>query len=131
LVVRSSLDMRRGFDLLALDAEGTLSVKNGRTPRGVGAQALDTATWISELTLDDLAEFYARDHKGRRLKRHPATRAREVEVTPCTHAVRTRARAASNPGCQAARLQPTRQRQYAFTSYRDSVAALGERVCKN
>jgi hypothetical protein len=89
LVVRSSLDMGRGFDLLALDAEGTLSVKKGRTPREVVAQALDTATWISELTLDDLAELYARDHEGRRLKRHPATRAREVEVPPCIHAVRT------------------------------------------
>ena len=106
--------MRRGFDLLALDAEGTLSVKNGRTPREVVVQALNTATWISELTLDDLAEFYARDREGETLEeasRDTGARGRGVAMHSCSE----------DPGAGSlesevtSRSPPThRQRQCAF-----------------
>jgi hypothetical protein len=45
-----------------------IEVKKGRTPREVVAQALDYGYWLSELTLDDLAELYARDHEGKTLE---------------------------------------------------------------
>jgi len=54
-------------DLLAIDSDGMLyiiEVKKARTPRDVVAQALDYGYWISELTMDDIGEIYAKHHDG-------------------------------------------------------------------
>lgn len=54
------------IDLLAMDAEGNLSVielKRHRTPREVVAQALDYASWVQNLTYKEIADLY-KDHHG-------------------------------------------------------------------
>ena len=57
---------RSRIDLLCIDAEGDLVVvelKQGKTPREVAAQALDYASWVKDLTADDIeaiAERYGR-----------------------------------------------------------------------
>lgn len=50
------------IDVLAVDSEGHLHVlelKRDRTPRDVVAQTLDYATWVQDLTLDDVSSIYA------------------------------------------------------------------------
>ncbi|MBG0832560.1 DUF91 domain-containing protein [Planomonospora sp. ID67723] len=50
------------IDLLGIDAEGTLHVlelKRGRTPREVVAQILDYASWVKNLSHDDVLTIYA------------------------------------------------------------------------
>lgn len=52
-----------GFiDLLGIDGDGVLHVlelKRGRTPREVVAQILDYASWVKELSHDDVLAIYA------------------------------------------------------------------------
>ncbi len=51
------------IDLLALDPAGIVHVielKRDKTPREVVAQALDYASWVATLTLDDLQDIYRR-----------------------------------------------------------------------
>lgn len=58
-------------DLLAIDSDGMLyviEVKKARTPRDVVAQALDYGYWISDLTMDDVGEIYAKHHDGETLE---------------------------------------------------------------
>ena len=58
------------LDLLAMDSEGALyviEVKKDRTPREVVAQALDYGFWVSDLTLDQVAEIYAKHNNGQSL----------------------------------------------------------------
>lgn len=48
------------IDLLGMDSEGNVilfELKKGRTPRDVIAQALDYATWIKDLTYNDLTQI--------------------------------------------------------------------------
>ena len=55
------------IDLLAIDSEGTLAiieVKKARTPREVVAQTLDYGYWVAELTINEVAELYAKHHDG-------------------------------------------------------------------
>jgi hypothetical protein len=49
------------LDLLGIDVEGDLHVielKRDRTPRDVVAQALDYASWVRELSYEDLVDIY-------------------------------------------------------------------------
>jgi hypothetical protein len=57
--VRTSSGKR--LDLLGIDAEGDLHIielKRDRTPRDVVAQALDYASWVRDLTYDDITDLY-------------------------------------------------------------------------
>jgi hypothetical protein len=50
------------IDLLGIDSEGHLAIlelKRDRTPRDVVAQTLDYASWVQELTYDDIIKVYA------------------------------------------------------------------------
>jgi hypothetical protein len=50
------------IDLLAIDSEGHLALlelKKNKTPRDVIAQALDYASWIKDLTYEDIKNIYA------------------------------------------------------------------------
>lgn len=52
---------RNRLDLLGIDAEGDLHIielKRDKTPRDVVAQALDYASWVRDLTYDDIVEIY-------------------------------------------------------------------------
>lgn len=56
------------IDLLATDAEGNLSVielKRDRTPREVVAQVLDYASWVDDLSYDDITDIYEDQHPDR------------------------------------------------------------------
>lgn len=57
-----------GFiDVLGVDIDGRLHVlelKRDRTPREVVAQTLDYATWIQDLSLEDVATIYAEHNDG-------------------------------------------------------------------
>jgi hypothetical protein len=69
LIVGRQVITRLGtrLDLLAIDSEASLyviEVKKGRTPREVVAQALDYGYWLSDLTLEELADIYAEKHGG-------------------------------------------------------------------
>lgn len=58
------------IDLLAIAPDGALvliELKRDRTPREVVAQALDYASWVSELTADRIAQIYRRFSNGDRL----------------------------------------------------------------
>ena len=55
------------IDLLAMDAEGNLSVielKKHRTPREVVAQLLDYASWVQTLSYEDIAGIYTDCNMG-------------------------------------------------------------------
>jgi hypothetical protein len=55
------------IDLLCIDGEGTLyviEVKKARTPREVVAQALDYGFWIDQVSIDEIADLYAKHHEG-------------------------------------------------------------------
>ncbi len=50
------------IDLLAIDSEGHLAIlelKRDRTPREVVAQALDYASWVQNLTYDEIKQIYS------------------------------------------------------------------------
>src|ERR671925_344537 len=49
-------------DLLAIDSEGHLAIlelKRDRTPREVVAQSLDYASWVQDLTYDEIKKIYS------------------------------------------------------------------------
>lgn len=61
-------DHGKEVDILAIDVEGTLSIielKRDRTPREVVAQALDYASWVQDLSYDDVARIYKDKNNGR------------------------------------------------------------------
>jgi hypothetical protein len=50
------------IDLLAIDSEGRLAIlelKRDRTPREVVAQSLDYASWVQELTLENIKKIFS------------------------------------------------------------------------
>ena len=54
------------IDLLAMDAEGNLSVielKRHRTPREVVAQLLDYGSWVQNLSYDEIVNIYSDNNK--------------------------------------------------------------------
>lgn len=65
-VGRQVLTNHGGFiDVLGVDGDGHLHVlelKRNKTPRDVVAQALDYATWVQDLTLDDVNTIYSAQH---------------------------------------------------------------------
>jgi len=63
LIVGQQLRTTSGkrLDLLGIDADGDLHIielKRDRTPRDVVAQALDYASWVRELTYEDITDLY-------------------------------------------------------------------------
>lgn len=59
------------IDLLAIAPDGSLvlvELKRDRTPREIVAQALDYASWVSELGADRITQIYARFKPGRSLE---------------------------------------------------------------
>ena len=59
------------IDLLAMDSDGDLVVielKRGRTPREVVAQILDYASWVQDLSYDDIKAIYAEKNNGKELE---------------------------------------------------------------
>ncbi len=59
------------IDMLAIDAEGSLSVielKRNRTPRDVVAQLLDYASWVKGLSYDQIAQIYSEKNDGSELE---------------------------------------------------------------
>lgn len=55
------------IDLLAMAPDGSLvliELKRDRTPREIVAQALDYASWIEELSAEELVQIYSRFSKG-------------------------------------------------------------------
>ena len=64
-------DYGTAIDILALDADGNLTVvelKRHRTPREVVAQVLDYASWIQNLSYEQIAEIYADKNDGKHLE---------------------------------------------------------------
>jgi hypothetical protein len=61
-----------GFiDLLGIDPAGTLVIielKRDKTPRDVVAQALDYASWVKKLRIEDVRQIYANFHKDQDLQ---------------------------------------------------------------
>jgi hypothetical protein len=59
------------IDLLAMDASGNLSIielKKNRTPREVVAQLLDYASWVQNLSRDDITNIYSEKNPGKELE---------------------------------------------------------------
>lgn len=59
------------IDLLCIDADGTLVVvelKRDKTPREVTAQALDYASWVKDLGIEEIDGIASRHFKGNTLK---------------------------------------------------------------
>lgn len=66
-----STDFGKFIDLLAMDADGNLTVielKRDRTPREVVAQVLDYASWVQNLSFDDITDIYSEKNQGRALE---------------------------------------------------------------
>jgi hypothetical protein len=64
-------DYGKFIDLLAMDVGGNLTVielKRDRTPREVVAQVLDYASWVQNLSYDEIAELYASKNDGKALE---------------------------------------------------------------
>ena len=62
----------KSIDLLAIDVEGNLSVielKKNQTPREVVAQILDYASWVENLSYDNIAGIYADKNGGREFEK--------------------------------------------------------------
>ena len=60
------------IDLLAMDAEGNLSVielKKHKTPREAVAQLLDYASWVQTLTYEDISDIYAHNNDGKEFEK--------------------------------------------------------------
>jgi hypothetical protein len=59
------------IDLLAMDRDGNLIVielKRDKTSREVVAQTLDYASWVENLSYDQIAEIYAEKHSGQKFE---------------------------------------------------------------
>lgn len=59
------------IDLLAMDAEGNLVVvelKRNRTPREVVAQVLDYASWVRQLSRDEVTGLFAEKNTGKQFE---------------------------------------------------------------
>lgn len=59
------------IDVLAIDSEGNLVVaelKRDRTPRDVVAQVLDYASWVCQLSYEQVAALYAEKNSGKQLE---------------------------------------------------------------
>lgn len=66
-----STDYGKFIDLLAMDAGGNLTVielKRDKTPREVVAQVLDYASWVQNLSYDEIAEIYADKNDGKAIE---------------------------------------------------------------
>jgi RecB family endonuclease NucS len=64
------------IDLLAIDVAGDLTIielKRERTPREVVAQALDYASWVQDLTYEQLVSIYSEKYPGPTSSRPSAT----------------------------------------------------------
>lgn len=64
-------DYGKFIDMLAMDADGNLTVielKRNRTPREVVAQILDYASWVQNLSYDQIAELYAERNGGKKFE---------------------------------------------------------------
>lgn len=64
-------DFGKFIDLLAMDADGNVMVielKRDRTPREVVAQILDYASWVQNLSYDEIAGLYSDKNEGRALE---------------------------------------------------------------
>lgn len=64
-------DFGKYIDLLAMDVSGNLTVielKRDRTPREVVAQVFDYASWVQNLSYDEIAELYASKNGGKALE---------------------------------------------------------------
>lgn len=64
-------DFGKFIDLLAMDADGNLEVielKRNRTPREVVSQILDYASWVQNLSYDQIVEIYAEKNDGQQLE---------------------------------------------------------------
>lgn len=62
-----SIGNNNRFDLLAIEPDGSLvliELKRDRTPREVVAQAIDYASWVQDLTADEIAQIYLRFSGG-------------------------------------------------------------------
>ena len=78
------------IDLLAIDAQGDLTVielKRNRTPREVVAQVLDYASWVQDLTYEEVTILYSEQHSGQHFEQAFAERfdtapPRELEREP-------------------------------------------------
>lgn len=73
LVIGEQVETAAGafIDLLCIDAAGTLVVvelKRDKTPREVTAQALDYASWVKDLGIEEIDGIAARHFKGKTLK---------------------------------------------------------------
>ena len=73
LVIGEQVETASGgfIDLLCIDAAGTLVVvelKRDKTPREVTAQALDYASWVKDLGIEDIDGIAARHLKGKTLR---------------------------------------------------------------
>jgi hypothetical protein len=73
LVIGEQVETASGnfIDLLCIDAAGTLVVvelKRDRTPREVTAQALDYASWVKDLGIEEIDGIAARHFNGNTLK---------------------------------------------------------------
>lgn len=58
-------------DILALGSDGKVTVvelKRDKTPREVVAQLLDYASWVQELSYEDIASIYSANNEGRKLE---------------------------------------------------------------
>ena len=59
------------IDLLVMDRDGNLVVvelKRDKTPREVVAQALDYASWVENLSYEQVSEIYAEKHGGQKFE---------------------------------------------------------------
>jgi hypothetical protein len=63
---------KKEIDLLAIAPDSSLVIielKRSKTPRDVVAQAIDYATWVDELTADEIASIYEQYSKGGNLQK--------------------------------------------------------------
>ncbi len=59
------------IDILALGSDGKVTVvelKRDKTPREVVAQLLDYASWVQDLSYEDIASIYSSNHDGKKLE---------------------------------------------------------------
>ncbi len=59
------------IDLLAMDRDGNtviIELKRDKTPREVVAQTLDYASWVENLSYEQIAEVYAEKHGGQKFE---------------------------------------------------------------
>jgi hypothetical protein len=59
------------IDILAIDREGVITIvelKRDRTPREIVAQIIDYASWVKDLTYEEIAEIFSGFRNGERLE---------------------------------------------------------------